>query len=88
MLRQKREGGEGDCAWLPRLLHGLNLTRAGRPLTLPLLLPLPGPTDRMKFAAATERRKGQVQEVRAGGAGAYGGEATGIKSRLSKSVRL
>ncbi len=41
----------------------------------------------MKYAAATVRRKGQVQEVRAGGA-AYGGEATGIKARVSKSVRL
>lgn len=41
----------------------------------------------MKFDAATVRRKGQVQEVRAAG-GAYGGEATGIKSRLTKSVKL
>ncbi|EFN54557.1 hypothetical protein CHLNCDRAFT_135353 [Chlorella variabilis] len=42
---------------------------------------------RVKFAQATVRRKGQVQEVRAGG-GAYGGESTGVKSRVSKSVRL
>ena len=41
----------------------------------------------MKFAQATVRRKGQVQEVRAAGA-AYGGEQTGIKARLSKSVKL
>lgn len=47
----------------------------------------PLPPHRMKYAAATVRRKGQVQEVRAGGA-AYGGEATGIKARVSKSVRL
>ena len=51
--------------------------------------PTSPPCCRVKFAEATVRRKGQVQEVRAGGgAGAYGGEATGIKSRLSKSVRL
>lgn len=43
---------------------------------------------RMKYAAATVRRKGQVQEVRTGGGAAYGGEATGIKARVSKSVRL
>lgn len=42
----------------------------------------------MKYAAATVRRKGQVQEVRQGGGAAYGGEATGIKARVSKSVRL
>jgi U3 small nucleolar RNA-associated protein 3 len=41
----------------------------------------------MKFDKATVRRKGQVQDVRQAG-GAYGGEATGIKSRVSKSVRL
>lgn len=39
------------------------------------------------------RRKGAVQDVgarRAGGEGpaAYGGEATGIKSRIAKSRRL
>jgi hypothetical protein len=33
------------------------------------------------------RRKGQVQEVRQAG-GSYGGEATGIKARVSKSVKL
>ena len=33
------------------------------------------------------KRKGQVQEVRAAG-GAYGGEQTGIKSRVSKSTRF
>jgi hypothetical protein len=47
----------------------------------------PRKKNRMKFDAATVRRKGQVQEVRAAG-GAYGGEATGIKSRLTKSVKL
>ena len=51
------------------------------------LSPPPPPCCRVKFAEATVRRKGQVQEVRASGP-AYGGEATGIKSRLSKSVRL
>ncbi|PSC73947.1 Something about silencing 10 [Micractinium conductrix] len=47
----------------------------------------PRKKHRVKFAQATERRKGQVQEVRQTG-GAYGGEATGIKARVSKSVRL
>lgn len=50
--------------------------------------PSPPPNRRMKYAAATVRRKGQVQEVRQGGGAAYGGEATGIKARVSKSVRL
>ncbi|PRW45524.1 Something about silencing 10 [Chlorella sorokiniana] len=48
----------------------------------------PRKKHRMKYAAATVRRKGQVQEVRSGGGAAYGGEATGIKARVSKSVRL
>lgn len=42
----------------------------------------------MKFAKAEVRRKGQVQEVRSGGGGGYGGEQTGIKSRVSKSVKF
>ena len=37
---------------------------------------------------AVVRRKGQVQEVKSGAAGKYGGESTGIKARVSKSVRL
>ena len=49
----------------------------------------PRKKHRVKFAQATVRRKGQVQEVKKGAAGAsYGGESTGIKARVSKSVRL
>lgn len=48
----------------------------------------PRKKHRMKFAEANVRRKGQVQAVREGEAGAYRGEATGIKSRVSKSVKF
>ncbi|GAB4821287.1 hypothetical protein N2152v2_008333 [Parachlorella kessleri] len=48
----------------------------------------PRKKNRMKFAKASVARKGQVQEVRAGGGGGYGGEQTGIKARVSKSVRF
>ena len=62
-----------------------------RPDTIDSRVHLPAPQTpplcSVKFAQATERRKGQVQEVRQTG-GAYGGEATGIKARVSKSVRL
>lgn len=47
----------------------------------------PRKKHRIKFAEANVRRRGQVQEVRASG-GAYGGEGTGIKSKLSKSVKF
>ena len=44
---------------------------------------------RKRFEKATVRRKGQVRDVASGAAGAgYGGEATGVRSRLSKSVRF
>lgn len=42
---------------------------------------------RIKFAAAEKRRKGSVVAVRKP-EGPYGGEATGIKAKLSKSVRF
>uniref|UniRef100_A0A1D2A5Z8 Sas10 C-terminal domain-containing protein n=1 Tax=Auxenochlorella protothecoides TaxID=3075 RepID=A0A1D2A5Z8_AUXPR len=48
----------------------------------------PRKKNRIKFDEATVRRKGQVQGVKAGAAGSYGGEATGIKSRISKSVKF
>lgn len=48
----------------------------------------PRKKHRVKYQEATVRRKGQVQEVRRGEAGGYGGEATGIKARVSKSVRF
>lgn len=47
----------------------------------------PRKKHRIKFAEANVRRKGQVQEVRASG-GVYGGEGTGIKSKVSKSVKF
>lgn len=40
-----------------------------------------------KFAEATKRRKGQVQDVKKA-PGAYGGEASGIKTHVTKSTRL
>jgi len=42
---------------------------------------------RKKFAKAAVRRGGQVQAPRSDG-GAYGGEATGVRARVSKSVRF
>lgn len=48
----------------------------------------PRKKHRVKYAEANVRRKGQVQEVRVGAAEAYGGESTGIKSKVSKSVRF
>lgn len=48
----------------------------------------PRKKHRIKFAEANVRRKGQVQEVKTGAAGYYAGEATGIKSKVSKSVRF
>ncbi|KAK9817376.1 hypothetical protein WJX74_000184 [Apatococcus lobatus] len=47
----------------------------------------PRKKHRMAFDKAQKRRKGQVQGVRQGGP-AYGGEATGIKSKVSKSRRF
>ena len=46
----------------------------------------PRKKHRIKFAEATVRRKGQVQDVRE--RGAYSGEGTGIKSRVTKSVKF
>ena len=44
---------------------------------------------RKRFEKATVRRRGQVRDVTAGAAGAgYGGEKTGVRSKLSKSVRF
>eukprot|EP00887_Chlorella_sp_A99_P005929 scaffold29.g5929.t1 len=48
----------------------------------------PRKKHRVKFAQATVRRRGQVQEARAGGGGRYGGEQTGVKARISKSVKI
>ena len=48
----------------------------------------PRKKHRIKFAEAKVRRSGQVQKVVDGAAGAYEGERTGIKSRVSKSVRF
>ena len=44
--------------------------------------------NRNKFEKATIRRKGQVQDVRTGSAGGYGGEKTGIKSKITRGVRF
>jgi len=53
----------------------------------------PRKKHRVKYAAAVVRRKGAVQDVgaahaKSGGGAAYGGEATGIKSRVAKSRKL
>ena len=42
---------------------------------------------RMRFASAQKRRRGQVADARQPSA-SYGGEATGIKARVSKSRRF
>lgn len=42
---------------------------------------------KLKHAKAVTNRKGQVRSVRPQTA-AYGGEATGIKANLSRSVRM
>ena len=47
----------------------------------------PRKRQREKHADAEKRRKGQVVPVRKQ-AGPYGGEATGIKAGVAKSVRL
>ena len=44
--------------------------------------------NRDKFEKAKMRRKGQVQEVKSGAAGGYGGEKTGIKSGVTRGVRF
>ncbi|KAI9917922.1 hypothetical protein PsorP6_013021 [Peronosclerospora sorghi] len=43
---------------------------------------------RMQYRKAIIRRKGQVRDVRMGEAGKYGGEATGIKSNLTRSRKI
>lgn len=48
----------------------------------------PRKKHRIKFGEAKVRRKGQVQEVRENAGMAYSGEGTGIKARLSKSVKF
>jgi U3 small nucleolar RNA-associated protein 3 len=48
----------------------------------------PRKKHRVKYALAQVRRKGAVQEVRAEGGAVYGGETTGIKSRVTKSVKF
>lgn len=48
----------------------------------------PRKKHRIKYADANVRRKGQVQSVKTGAAGGYGGESTGIKSKVSKSVKF
>jgi hypothetical protein len=49
--------------------------------------PPPSPSRRLKFQKALVKRKSVVPEQRSQ-ARPYGGEATGIKSKLSKSTRL
>eukprot|EP00198_Chlamydomonas_reinhardtii_P005427 XP_001694763.1 predicted protein [Chlamydomonas reinhardtii] len=48
----------------------------------------PRKKNRMKFEKAMVRVKGAVQQVRQPEATAYGGEATGIKTKVAKSRRL
>jgi U3 small nucleolar RNA-associated protein 3 len=48
----------------------------------------PRKKNRIKFAQASTRRKGQVQGVRPAQGAGYGGEATGIKAKVAKSTRL
>ena len=48
----------------------------------------PRKKHRIKYTEATVRRKGQVQDLQPHAGASYGGEATGIKSRISKSVKF
>ena len=48
----------------------------------------PRKKHRIKFAAATKRRKGQVQGVREAPGVGYSGEATGVKANVTKSRRF
>lgn len=50
----------------------------------------PRKKHRIKFAQAVVRRKGQVQGVKQAPSAprGYAGEATGIKAKVAKSVRL
>ena len=48
----------------------------------------PRKKHRIKFAEAKVRRSGAVQKVKDGAGGGYEGEMTGIKSRVSKSVKF
>jgi U3 small nucleolar RNA-associated protein 3 len=48
----------------------------------------PRKKHRVKYEAALVRRKGAVRQVVPGAAGGYGGEATGIKSTISRSRKL
>ncbi len=47
----------------------------------------PRKRNRLKYGKAVTRRKGQVQDQRER-RDAYGGETTGIKSKVSKSRKL
>lgn len=48
----------------------------------------PRVNQRRKFEKAAKRRKGQVREVRTGEASMYGGEASGIRSKVTRSRRI
>ncbi|CAM9925806.1 unnamed protein product, partial [Phaeothamnion confervicola] len=48
----------------------------------------PRAKKREKYRKAVIRRKGQVRDVRTGEAAAYGGEATGIRSAITRSRKL
>jgi hypothetical protein len=48
----------------------------------------PRTNQRLKFESAVKRRKGQVQAVRVGEADRYGGEATGIRTTVSRSHKI
>ncbi len=73
----------------------LAVLAAERPCPLPtnwvfecFCLAPPKTTNRRTFEKAMVRVKGAVQQVRQPEATAYGGEATGIKSKVAKSRRL
>lgn len=75
--------------------HARSTASALLPLPCPPLPPCrrkdlknPRKKHRVKFAAATKRRKGQVQGVREAPGAGYGGEATGVKSHVTKSRKF
>jgi U3 small nucleolar RNA-associated protein 3 len=77
---------EGDAA--KRGITGAMASNRGLTPHRNKALKNPRKKHRVKFEKALVRRKGAVREVVPGAAGGYGGEATGIKSTVSRSRKL
>ncbi|QDZ21457.1 Sas10 domain-containing protein [Chloropicon primus] len=71
-----------------RLINNEILKNRGLTPRRPKEMKNPRKKHRIKFQRALVRRRGQVPGERETRADAYGGEATGIKTRITKSVKL